>query len=100
MKRQKVQIEAIEKFVIDNPGTKSPEIIKHTSVPQRSVTSVLCHMVREKILRREGPRGSYRYYKYEKKLMVNSRGEPVIDHDMPNPLTDLFNKALREVRSV
>lgn len=99
MKRQKIQVEAIKKFVFDNPGTKSPEIIKHTSVPQRSVTSVLCQMVREKILRREGPRGSYRYYKYEKKLMVNSRGETIIDHDMPNPLTAFINKALREVRA-
>ncbi|HBM7586581.1 TPA: hypothetical protein LZ306_003367 [Enterobacter bugandensis] len=97
--RQKVQIEAIEKFVIDNPGTKSPEIIKHTSVPQRSVTSVLCHMVREKILRREGPRGSYRYYKYEKKNMVNSSGEPIVDHDLPNPLTAFINQRLREVRA-
>lgn len=97
--RQKVQVEAIKKFVFDNPGTKSPEIIKHTSVPQRSVTSVLCQMVREKILRREGPRGSYRYYKYEKKIMVNSRGETIIDHDMPNPLTAFINKALREVRT-
>lgn len=97
--RQKVQIEAIEKFVIDNPGTKSPEIIKHTSVPQRSVTSVLCHMVREKILRREGPRGSYRYYKYDRNQKFNSHGEPIVDHDLPNPLTAFINKALKEVRA-
>ena len=97
--RTKLQSDALEKYVSEHPGAKSPEIIMNTGLHKSSVASVLKHMVSEKILRREGQRGSYRYYKYDRNQKFNSHGEPIVDHDMPNPLTAFINQRLREVRT-
>lgn len=97
--RSKFQSDTLERYVSEHPGSKSPEIIKNTGLNHSSVASVLRHMVSEKILRREGQRGSYRYYKYDRNQKFNSHGEPIVDHDMPNPLTAFINQRLREVRA-
>lgn len=97
--RPKYQLETIEKYVTEHPGCTCPEIIMNTGLHKSSVASVLRHMVSEKILRREGQRGSYRYYKYDRNQKFNSHGEPIVDHDMPNPLTAFINQRLREVRA-
>ncbi|HHT3530356.1 TPA: hypothetical protein ACTYW0_004558 [Enterobacter asburiae] len=95
----KFQSDTLERYVSEHPGAKSPEIIKNTGIHPSSVASVLRHMVGEKILRREGQRGSYRYYKYDRNQKFNSHGEPIVDHDLPNPLTAFINQRLREVRA-
>lgn len=98
--RPKFQLETIEKYVTEHPGCTCPEIIKNTKVPRCSVTSVLSHLIRCQVLSREGRPKHYQYYKSDKVVIRNERGDPILDHDLPNPLTAFINKALREVRAI
>lgn len=97
--RPQLQYDTILNYVTEHPGCTCPEIVKNTSVPRASVTSALHNLVREKFLCREGRERHFRYYKYEKPVKRNSRGEAIPDHDLPNPLTAFINQRLREVRT-
>lgn len=98
--RPKFQLETIEKYVTEHPGCTCPEIIQNTRIPRCSVTSALFQLVRGQVLSREGRPKHYQYYKSDKVVIRNERGDPIPDHDLPNPLTAFINQRLREVRSV
>lgn len=99
--RDKGQMKSIVKFVGDNPGCSCAEVISGTGMPKFAVTSALFKLVGRGELKRIGQPKRYRYYAVQDKDIPirNYDGKAeVYDHDMPNPLTAIFNQRLLEVR--
>lgn len=94
------QIPAIIEYITEHPGSYMTDILRDTKIPKCSVTSALSKLTGAKALRREGYQKRYRYYVENpeaKTTSIRKRITPV--EDRVNPLTNLFNQRLKEIRS-
>lgn len=99
--RNKGQITTLIKYVSEHPGCYLSEILRDTQLPKCSVTSALTKLNGEGALRREGFDKRYRYYAADGSATVHRvKARPdITEYDRVNPLTNLFNQRLAEVRS-
>lgn len=96
------QITTLTRYVSEHPGCYLSEILRDTQLPKCSVTSALTKLNAEGILRREGFDKRYRYYPAATENIEahkSKRRPEMTDSDRINPLTNLFNQRLKEIRS-
>lgn len=94
------QIPAIIKYITEHPGSYMTDILRDTKIPKCSVTSALSKLTGAKALRREGYQKRYRYYVADPEAKTTSKAkQATYEHDRVNPLTNLFNQRLKEIRS-
>ncbi|WP_446030542.1 hypothetical protein [Lelliottia amnigena] len=94
------QIPAIIQYITEHPGSYMTDILRDTKIPKFSVTSALSKLTGAKTLRREGYQKRYRYYVADPEAKTTSKAkQATYEHDRVNPLTNLFNQRLKEIRS-
>lgn len=95
------QIPAIIQYITEHPGSYMTDILRDTKIPKCSVTSALSKLTGAKALRREGYLKRYRYYLVdpEERLVTATKKRPSLAaQSTVNPLTNLFNQRLKEIR--
>ena len=94
------QIPAIIQYITEHPGSYMTDILRDTKIPKCSVTSALSKLTGAKALRREGYQKRYRYYVADPDAKTTSKAKSsTYEHDRVNPLSNLFNQRLKEIRS-
>ncbi|QEO02525.1 hypothetical protein [Enterobacter kobei] len=96
------QIPKIIKYITEHPGCYLTHIEHEAKIPRGSTATILVNLTREKVLRREGFERRYRYYLVdpEERLVTATKKRPSLAaQSTVNPLTNLFNQRLAEVRS-
>ena len=95
------QIPKIIKYITEHPGSFLVDITRATGVPTRSATPVLCNLTKAGVLRREGVERRYRYYAVnpeERPVIAPKKRHSYASQSTVNPLTNLFNQRLAQVR--
>lgn len=96
----KGQTDAIIQFIADHPGCYMSDVIREMNIAKGSVTSVLFKQSGAGVLRREGFEKRYRYYVVNPAdRIAKQKSQPArCDNSAINPLSNLFNQRLAEVR--
>lgn len=93
------QIPAIIQYITEHPGSYMTDILRDTKIPKCSVTSALSKLTGAKALRREGYQKRYRYYVENPEAKTTCRPKKITPvEDRVNPLSNLFNQRLAQVR--
>ena len=101
MRKSNGQIPAIIQFVTDHPGCYLSDILRSTRIPKCSATAALSNLTKAQTLRREGFNKRYRYYAIDPADRPVEAPKKKLDcyfRDEVNPLSNLFNQRLAEVR--
>lgn len=96
------QITTLIQYVSEHPGCYISDILRDTKLPKCSVTSALTKLNAGGILQRRGFDKRYRYYPAATENIgahKSKRRPEMTDSDRINPLTNLFNQRLKEIRS-
>lgn len=100
--KSKGYLEKVIQYVTDHPGCYLTHIEHEAKIPRGSTATILVNLTREKVLRREGFERRYRYYLVdpEERLVTATKKRPSLAaQSTVNPLTNLFNQRLKEIRS-
>lgn len=100
--KSKGYIENVIQYVTDHPGCYLTHIEHEAKIPRGSTATILVSLTREKVLRREGFERRYRYYLVdpeERPLIAPKKRPSLAAQSTVNPLTNLFNQRLKEIRS-
>lgn len=92
----------IIQYVTKHPGCYMSDIRRDTSIQKGAIASALCELTRVKTLRREGFEKRYRYFfvrPEDRQAAAPKRIAKQPNRDTANPLTNLFNQRLKEIRS-
>lgn len=96
------QIPKIIKYITEHPGCYLSDITRATKVPKCSATAALSNLTKAKTLRREGIERRFRYYAIapeDRPVNGPKRRHSYASQSTVNPLTNLFNQRLKEIRS-
>ena len=97
--KSKGYIENVIQYVTKHPGCYLTHIEHEAKIPRGSTATILVNLTRAKVLRREGFERRYRYYVENPEAKTTSRTKRITPiEDRVNPLTNLFNQRLAEVR--
>ena len=102
MRQSNGQISAIINYVTEHPGCYLSDIIRATKVPKCSATAALSNLTKAQTLRREGMERRFRYYAIppeDRPVNEPKKRHACYFRDEVNPLTNLFNQRLKEIRS-
>lgn len=100
--KSKGYIENVIQYVTEHPGCYLTHIEHEAKIPRGSTATILISLTREKVLRREGFERRYRYYVVdpENRPVTTPKKRPSLAaQSTVNPLTNLFNQRLAQVRS-
>lgn len=100
--RSNGQIPAIIQYVTKHPGCYLSDIIRDTKIPKRSASAALSNLTKAQTLRREGMERRFRYYAIppeDRPVNEPKKRHACYCRDEVNPLTNLFNQRLKEIRS-
>lgn len=100
--KSKGYIEKVIQYVTDHPGCYLTYIEHEAKIPRGSTATILVSLTRAKVLRREGFERRYRYYLAdpEERPVATPKKRPSLQaQSTVNPLTNLFNQRLKEIRS-
>lgn len=95
------QYAEIIQYVTDHPGCCMSDIRRDTSIQKGAIASALTNLTRVNTLRREGFEKRYRYFiaRQESLPIIGPKRIPKQpNRDTANPLNNLFNQRLAEVR--
>lgn len=100
--KSKGYIENVIQYVTDHPGCYLTHIEHEAKIPRGSTATILVSLTRAKVLRREGFERRYRYYAIppeDRPVNEPKKRHACYCRDEVNPLTNLFNQSLKEIRS-
>lgn len=94
------QVDTITQYIAEHPGCTMGEIVRETGQNKSSVASTLHRLTACKVFRRERGDKFFRYYVEDASPRRHSARaiKQVDDPRAINPLTNLFNQRLAEVR--
>lgn len=100
--KSKGYIEKVIEYVTKHPGCYLTHIEQEAKIPRGSTATILVSLTRAKVLRREGFERRYRYYVVdpENRPVTTPKKRPSLQaQSTVNPLSNLFNQRLAQVRS-
>lgn len=100
--KSKGYIENVIQYVTDHPGCYLTHIEHEAKIHRGSTATILVNLTRAKVLRREGFERRYRYYLVdpeERPVTAPKKRPSLAAQSTVNPLTNLFNQRLKEIRS-
>ncbi|CAI9399314.1 hypothetical protein [Lelliottia sp. T2.26D-8] len=100
--KSKGYIENVIQYVTEHPGCYLTHIEHEAKIPRGSTATILVSLTRAKVLRREGFERRYRYYLVdpeERPVTAPKKRPSLAAQSTVNPLTNLFNQRLAQVRS-
>lgn len=101
MPQSKGYTQKVIQYVTNHPGCYFTHVVLDAKIPKGIASTTLWILTRDGILRREGFEKRYRYYAVDPSdIPVNSskKRSSLELQKKPNPLTNLFNQRLAEVR--
>lgn len=99
--KSKGYIENVIQYVTDHPGCYLTHIEHEAKIPRGSTATILVSLIRAKVLRREGFERRYRYYVVDpedRPVMTPKKRPSLQAQSTVNPLSNLFNQRLAQVR--
>lgn len=99
--KSKGYIQKVIEYVTNHPGCYLTHIEQEAKIPRGSTATILVNLTRAKVLRREGFERRYRYYAIEPEdipVTTQKKRPSLVSQSTVNPLTNLFNQRLAEVR--